>query len=169
MADDSLFADFVRMRGPALYRYGYLLTGNHHDADDLVQDALIKLRSHWSRVSRKDDPTGYVRTTMARSYVSVWRRRRREVPTARPLDHAFDDPGIDRAEHTGRAGRIWAALALLPPRQRTVLVLRYYEHMTDAEIAVSLNVSQVTVRTNAMRGLEKLRATGVAALEEVKS
>jgi RNA polymerase sigma-70 factor (sigma-E family) len=169
MADDSLFADFVRMRGQALYRYGYLLTGNHHDADDLVQDALIKLRSHWSQVSRKDDPTGYVRTTMARAHVSVWRRRRREVLTALPLDHAVDDPGIDRAEHTGRAGRIWVALAQLPPRQRTVLVLRYYEHLTDAEIAASLNVRPVTVRSNVSRGLEKLRAAGIAALEEVRS
>jgi RNA polymerase sigma-70 factor (sigma-E family) len=169
MSDDRVFADFVRDRGAALYRYGYLLAGNHHDADDLVQDALIKLRAHWPRVVRQDDPMGYVRTTMARAHVSSWRRRRRELPSAALPDEPLTDPGLDRAESPGRATRVWAALAALPRRQRAVLVLRYYEHLTDAEIAVVLGVRRGTVRSQASRGLDKLRASGVAALEEVTS
>ncbi|MEV6489884.1 SigE family RNA polymerase sigma factor [Actinoplanes sp. NPDC051633] len=169
MGDDRLFADFVRNRGAALYRYGYLLAGNHHDADDLVQDALIKLRAHWSRVVRQDDPMGYVRTTMARTHVSSWRRRRRELPSAALPDEPVADPGLDRAETSTLAVQVWAALAELPRRQRAVLVLRYYEHLSDAEIATVLGVRRVTVRSHAFRGLEKLRAHGIAALEGVTS
>jgi RNA polymerase sigma-70 factor (sigma-E family) len=169
MGDDRLFADFVRNRGAALYRYGSLLAGNHHDADDLVQDALIKLRAHWPRVVRQDDPMGYVRTTMARALVSSWRRRRRELPSAALPDEPVADPGLDRVESTALAGRVWAALAGLPTRQRAVLVLRYYERLSDAEIAAVLGVRRGTVRSQAARGLDKLRATGVATLEEVTS
>ena len=164
MGDDQLFADFVRNRGAALYRYGYLLAGNHHDAD-----ALIKLRAHWPRVVRRDDPMGYVRTTMARAHVSSWRRRRRELPSAALPDEPVADPALDRAESTALAGQVWAALARLPRRQRAVLVLRYYEHLTDAEIAAVLGVRRVTVRSQASRGLEKLRSNGIAALEGVTS
>lgn len=168
MGDERLFADFVRNRGPALYRYGYLLSGNHHDADDLVQEALIKLRAKWSRVVRKDDPTGYVRTTMARLQIARWRRRR-ETPSAVLPDLPFSDGGLDRAEASGQARQIWAALATLPPRQRAVLVLRYYEHLTDLEIGAVLGISHGTVRSQASRALAKLRETGIAALEEVTS
>src|ERR1700753_1031199 len=72
MTDEQAFGDFVRHRSAALYRYGYVLAATHHDADDLVQEALIRLRGHWSRVARGgSDPVGYVRTTMARLHVSA--------------------------------------------------------------------------------------------------
>jgi RNA polymerase sigma-70 factor (sigma-E family) len=168
MGDERLFADFVRNRGTALYRYGYLLTGNHHDADDLVQDALIKLRGRWSRVVRQDDPMGYVRTTMARLQVSAWRRRR-EVPSATLPEEPIADREFDRVEGSAHATRVWAALAELPPRQRAVVVLRYYEHLSDPEICGVLGISRGTVRSQAARALDKLRVAGVAALEEVTS
>jgi RNA polymerase sigma factor (sigma-70 family) len=155
MPNEGLFADFVRDRGPALYRYGYLLTGNHHDADDLVQDALIKLRSRWSRVVRQDDPIGYVRTTMARLHISAWRRRR-ETPRAALPEEPVADRALDRVETSARSQEIWAALATLPPRQR-------------AEIAAVLGVSHGTVRGQASRALARLRITGIAALEGVTS
>jgi RNA polymerase sigma-70 factor (sigma-E family) len=159
MTDEQAFADFVRERSPALYRYGYVLTGNAHDADDLVQDALIRLRAAWSRVNRQDDPTGYVRTTMARLHISAWRRRRREWLTPAVPDDAHEDAGLARVTAgDGVNGQVWHLLAMLPPRQRAVLVLRYYEHMTDAEIATALGVSRVTIRSQASRALEKLRS-----------
>ena len=167
MADEGLFADFVRDRGPALYRYGYLLTGSHHDADDLVQEALIRVRAKWARL-RVDDPVGYVRTTMARLHVSWWRRRR-ETPSAVLPEEPIDDREFDRVETSVQATRVWAALASLPPRQRAVVVLRYYESLSDDEISTLLGVSRGTVRSQAARGLDKLRAIGLSTLEEVTS
>jgi RNA polymerase sigma-70 factor (sigma-E family) len=167
MIDNSTFADFVRERSPALYRYGYVLTGNAHDADDLVQDALIRLRGAWSRVDRRDDPTGYVRTTMARLHISAWRRRRREWLTPAVPDKPNDDQRIARINadlDRGAQGEIWRLLTMLPPRQRAVIVLRYYEQMTDAEIAATLGVSGGTIRSQASRALEKLRSAPMADL-----
>ena len=169
MAEERLFADFVRHRAAALYRYGYLLAGNHHDADDLVQDALIRLRAHWPRVVRKDDPIGYVRTTMTRLHVSSWRRRRRELLTPDLPESAVHDPALDRVEAATPVARLRQALAELPPRQRAVLVLRYYERLEDAEIAAVLGVARGTVRSQAARGLDKLRASDIADLQEVTS
>ncbi|HEY1486009.1 MAG TPA: SigE family RNA polymerase sigma factor [Micromonosporaceae bacterium] len=160
MTEEQSFADFVRERAPALYRYGYVLTGNSHDADDLVQEALIRLRGAWSRVDRRDDPTGYVRTTMARLHISTWRRRRREflmssIPETTAEDAAIADVQAGR----GVDSEVWRLLSTLPPRQRAVIVLRYYERMTDEEIAAALGISRVTIRSQASRALEKLRAT----------
>ncbi|MBG0814186.1 SigE family RNA polymerase sigma factor [Planomonospora sp. ID82291] len=151
------FADFVAARGSALYRYGYVLTGNAEDAADLTQEALMRLGDAWPRVRRRDDPEGYARTTMARLHISAWRRLRRErlvpqVPEAAYTDGAGDDTGL------------WNELKGLPPKQRAVLVLRYYEDLPDQEIAALLGVSRGTVRSQAARALDKLRVR-VAALE----
>jgi RNA polymerase sigma-70 factor (sigma-E family) len=157
MTVESTFAEFVRDRGPSLFRYGYVLTGNVHDADDLVQDALIRLRGAWTRVDRQDDPTGYVRTTMARLHISAWRRRRREWLTSAVPDTAVDDTRLATVGDGGADTTIWQLLAMLPPRQRAVIVLRYYERLTDEEIAETLGVTRGTIRSQAFRALEKLR------------
>ncbi|MEU6739509.1 SigE family RNA polymerase sigma factor [Streptosporangium sandarakinum] len=151
MDDAPDFADFAADRIDALFRYAYMLTGNPHDAADLVQEALIRLRSSWSRVQRKHNPESYVRTTITRLHISVWRRRRREhlaweVPE-KPQPVA--EPPLD----------LWDKLAELPKRQRAVLVLRYYEDRSDAEIAEILGISPGTVRSQASRALGKLRDT----------
>ncbi|MFF5208501.1 SigE family RNA polymerase sigma factor [Streptosporangium sp. NPDC000396] len=152
------FTDFVAARGNALYRYGYVLTGNAEDAADLTQEALMRLGDAWSRVRKRDDPEGYVRTIMARLHISIWRRLRRErlvdvVPEAAYTDDRFgDDLGL------------WNELKGLPPKQRAVLVLRYYEDLSDQEIAELLGISRGTVRSQAARALDKLRVR-VAALE----
>lgn len=151
---DESFGTFVEARAPALYRYGYILTGNAHDADDLVQEALVRLRGAWSRVLRQANPEGYVRTTMARLHISAWRRRRREFLTSLPPDTGYTDQGIDRIDND--LG-LWAAVAQLPPRQRTVLVLRYHDGLADAQIAEALGISRGTVRSQAARALERLR------------
>ncbi|MEU4578679.1 SigE family RNA polymerase sigma factor [Nonomuraea sp. ATR24] len=143
------FDEFVRSRGDALLRYGYVLSGNADDAADLVQEALARLGDAWSRVRKKDDPEGYVRTTMVRLHITSWRRRHREE-----LVSVVPEKGrFDRYEDAD----LWADLQRLPPRMRVVLVLRYYEDLPDAEIAAILGVSRGTVRSQAARALDKLR------------
>jgi RNA polymerase sigma-70 factor (sigma-E family) len=155
VTDDEQFARFVQARSAALYRYAYLLTGDPHDADDLVQEALIRLRGAWRRVRRRDDPTGYARTTIARLHVSVWRRRRRETVMAQPPELPADDPGYAQAL---RRHAVRQALATLPPRQRAVIVLRFYENQSEQQIAEILGIAPGTVRSQAARALDKLRA-----------
>ncbi|MFF5207994.1 SigE family RNA polymerase sigma factor [Streptosporangium sp. NPDC000396] len=153
MDDDSRFADFVAERADALLRYGYVLSGNPHDAADLTQEALIRLHRAWSRVRRKHDPESYTRMIMARLHISVWRLRRRErltwdLPEGAHLDALPSD--VEQG--------LWQALEGLPRKQRAVLVLRYYEQLTDEEIAAVLGVSRGTVRSHASLGLNKLRS-----------
>ncbi|GAA1826544.1 SigE family RNA polymerase sigma factor [Actinomadura chokoriensis] len=154
--DDGVgYEEFVASRAQALLRYGFVLTGNADDAADLLQEGLIRLRGAWGRVVNKRDPEGYVRTIMARQHISMWRRRRREHLMSSVPERHYDDRGLERAEHDPR---LWEALAALPRRQRAVLVLRYYEDLSDEEIARTLGISRGTVRSQAARALDKLRA-----------
>lgn len=154
---------FVANRAQALLRYGYVLTGNPHDADDLMQEALVRLRTAWPRVHNKREPESFVRTSMARLHVSIWRRMRREKLVAATPEQAYVDNSHETAE---LRDAMWEALSALPRRQRAVVVLRYYECLTDEEIADVLNISRGTVRSQAARALDKLRTrvTGSADL-----
>jgi DNA-directed RNA polymerase specialized sigma24 family protein len=105
---DDTFDDFVRARAGALFRYGFVLTGDTDDAADLVQEALLRLGDTWDRVIKKDDPEGYVRTIMVRQHISWWRRRRRERLMADTPDFGYTDRRLD-----GDAG-LWAELEGLP-------------------------------------------------------
>jgi RNA polymerase sigma-70 factor (sigma-E family) len=156
------FGSFARDRTPALLRYGFVLSGNPHDAADLAQEALVRLGERWSKVSAQGDPEGYVRTTMARLHISWWRRRRREHPVQVLPERSYVDAGIAEAE--GDLG-LWRAVTALPPRQRAVLMLRYHEQLSDEEIARLLGVSRGTVRSQAARGLEKLRDVAESQVE----
>jgi RNA polymerase sigma factor (sigma-70 family) len=109
-----------------------VLSGGAHDAADLAQEALARLGERWATVRDKSDPEGCVRTTMARLYVSWWRRQKRERLVGQVPERGYVDEGIERAD--GDAG-LWRALAQLPARQRAVLVLRHYEQCADEEIA----------------------------------
>jgi RNA polymerase sigma-70 factor (sigma-E family) len=153
--DGVTYEEFVTTRAQTLLRYGYVLTGNPHDAADLLQESLVRLRAAWPRVVNKNDPEGYTRTIMARQHISIWRRRRRENLVSDVPDREYSDGGFDRAEHDPR---LWELLSGLPRRQRAVLVLRYYEDLSDEEIASTLGISRGTVRSQAARALEKLRA-----------
>ena len=156
------FDDFARARMHELLRFAHVLTGDPHRAADLVQDALERTLLSWDRVIRKDDPEAYVRRAIVNRHVSVWRRLRREalVPDApeRPYDgeRAFDT-------------ELWAALATLPPRQRAVLVLRYYEDLTEADTAAALGCSVGTVKSQTWRALARLRARATTDTEGVRS
>ena len=154
MAEPDGFEQFVTDRAAALTRYGFVLTGNPHDAADLVQESLVRLRGAWGRVQRRDDPEAYVRTTMARLHISWWRKRRRERLVDTVPEQWRLDPGLARIDEESG---MWQALATLAPRQRAVLVMRYYDGLADEQIAERLRIAPVTVRTQAFRGLRTLR------------
>ncbi|MDN3352475.1 SigE family RNA polymerase sigma factor [Actinomadura sp. DC4] len=149
------FEEFAEARADALMRYAYVLTGDPHDAADLLQESLLRVRAAWPGIVNKREPEGYVRTTMSRLHISVWRGRRRERLMPEPPEQGYDDAALTRAE--GDDG-LWHALGGLPRKQRAVLVLRYYESLSDAEIADVLGISRGTVRSQASRALDKLRA-----------
>jgi len=143
------FEEYVAARRGALLRTAYLLTGSGDDAEDLVQVALIKAVPHWKRIA--DHPEPYVRKILARESVSRWRRRRwREVPTGQLPETSVDGPSADRVE-------LQQALARLAPRQRAVIVLRYYEDLTEVETARVLGISVGTVKSQARDALARLR------------
>lgn len=144
------FTEYVLARQAALLRTAYLLTGSTHDAEDLVQVTLTKVVPHWSRIS--EDPEPYVRATMVRTNVSRWRRRRwREIASDDLPEAAFVSADAEGAI------AVRAALASLSPRQRAVLVLRYYEGYTEAEAASVLGIAVGTAKSHARDGLSRLR------------
>jgi RNA polymerase sigma-70 factor (sigma-E family) len=151
MRDEPAFALFVRAEGTALVRTAVLLTGDRADAEDLVQVCLVRLAGRWDRV---DDPHAYARTVLARLAVDRWRRLRHR-PAPVPLSER--DAVGDHTPDTVARGAMLHELAQLPPRQRAVLVLRYYEGWSEAEIATALGCSAGTVKTHAARGLARLR------------
>ena len=157
------FGEFVDAQLPALLRYGYVLTGNPHDGADLVQSVLEKIGARWHHVSRKtDDPIAYVRRSMANAHISRWRKRRREQLVADLPDNHDGYRHPDPFEHEP----LWQALRELPPRQRAVIVLRYYEGLSEAEIAASLGVSPGTVKSQASKAITSLRKKLAGAMEE---
>ena len=156
MSGPDSFEEYVAARRGALLRTAYLLTGSHEDAEDLVQVALVKAVPHWKKIA--DHPEPYVRKVLARESVSRWRRRRwREVHTDRVPETAVDGPTDDRVA-------LRQALAALPPRQRAVIVLRYYEDLTETETARVLGISVGTVKSQARDALARLRMEEIATV-----
>lgn len=152
-ASEDDFAEFVRVALPGFMRYGHALTGNPHDAADLVQTVLEKVGARWAKVSGScDDPRAYVRKAMANTHVSRWRRTRRETLIAE-----FPDVPADQQHDRLENEPLWQALRALPPRQRAVVVLRFYEELSEAEIAETLGVSCGTVKSQNSKALATLR------------
>jgi RNA polymerase sigma-70 factor (sigma-E family) len=154
--DDESFVKFVAERGTALLRTASLLCGARSDAEDILQTALEKAYRHWGKIGRGDaDPEPYVRKILVNLTVSRARRWRvlREVQMASP-------PEMPTASETGTVelrGVLIDELRRLGPRQRAVLVLRYWEDMSEAETAKVLGCSVGTVKSQAARGLARLR------------
>ncbi|MCA0296115.1 MAG: SigE family RNA polymerase sigma factor [Actinobacteria bacterium] len=153
LAPDVGFAAFVATHQIRLRRYALALTGNSHDADDLLQTTLVKVYLAWDRIDGRDNLAAYARTTMARSYVSAWRRwGRRESPTDSP-----PDVPVPSADTTADRDLIWRGLARLGRRQRAVVVLRYFEDLDLAAIGDELGISTGTVKSQLSRALSNLR------------
>jgi RNA polymerase sigma-70 factor (sigma-E family) len=133
------FEEFVTFRSARLLRAAYQLTHDWAQAEDLMQTALAKAWRAWSRLSGEADPEPYVRKIMFNTYASWWRRRwTHEAPTADLPEHA-EVPGPDVA--VGERDEVWRAIGRLPKRQRAVIVLRYFEDMTEAQSADVLGCS----------------------------
>jgi RNA polymerase sigma-70 factor (sigma-E family) len=152
-SDEAAFRAFAVTRRPGLRRTAYLMCGDWHQADDLVQTALTKLYVAWRRVRSDETPDAYVRRILVRCFLDERRRPwRRESPVEAladlPAGHHAEDDAMD----------LRSALALLPPRQRATLVLRFWADASVAETAVALDCSEGTVKSQTARAITTLRS-----------
>jgi RNA polymerase sigma-70 factor (sigma-E family) len=153
MAIDEDFRGFFAQHYERLCRLGFLLTGDPAQAEDLAQDALVRTWRRWRLVRRPDNPEAYARKVLVNRHRSLLRRALVEARY-----RYRDRPNQDSSdEHREDAIVLWAATRRLPLRQRAVLVLRYYEDLSEAEIARVLGIPVGTVKTSAHRGLARLR------------
>ncbi len=151
--DDREFSAFAASRWPGLVRLAFGLTGDRWLAEDLAQATLARAYVAWRRVRRADDPDAYLRRILVNSSNRRFRRRRVAEQPGDPPETPVDGP----ANLVGERAALLAALRLLPPRQRAVIVLRYWSDLTDAQIAATLGCSAGTVRSQLSRALAKLR------------
>ncbi len=152
--DDPAFRDYVRSRSRALLRTAYLLTGNVADAEDLVQSALAKTYLAWDRIEDRSALDGYVRRAMVNTHISWWRRRRLEEF---PTDEIPDQAIVDHSSSSDLQETLRRAIDRLPQRMRAAVMLRYYDDMSEAEVAEVLGVSLGTVKSTVSRAVAKLR------------
>ncbi|WP_112225019.1 SigE family RNA polymerase sigma factor [Lentzea atacamensis] len=146
------FEEFVAVASPRLLRMAFLLTRDMGHAEDLLQTALARAWRAWNRV--EGDPEPYVRRIIVTVHATWWRRRwRGEEPTGELPDR----PGESPQDAVGEREWLWHALGRLPRKQRTVLVLRFYEDLTEAQVAGLLGCSVGTVKSQASKALAKLR------------
>ncbi|OXM63857.1 SigE family RNA polymerase sigma factor [Amycolatopsis vastitatis] len=152
-ADDADFREFARARALVLRRTAYLLCGDWHLAEDLVQNALVKLYRVWPKITRRGPVDNYARQVLLRCWLDEqrrpWRRRERR-------DGVVPDQASPAFE-TGISGPLLRALTEVPPKQRAAVVLRYCADLPAAEVAEVLRCSEGTVRSQAARGLQTLR------------
>ena len=146
------FEEFVRGRSTALLRTAFLLTGNRSAAEDLLQGVLERVYRRWPSIS--DSPEAYVRRALANAATNRWRRR---SPIEVSLTVAHDRAGGDQPAIVDLRDQLARALMALPVRQRAVLVLRYFDDLTEAQTAEALGCSVGSVKSQASRGLGRLR------------
>jgi RNA polymerase sigma-70 factor (sigma-E family) len=150
LGDREEFTRWARARQGHLLRASLLLTGDRQRAEDLVQEALAKVAMRWSRL-RGTSPDAYARTVMYHDHVSWWRKRRHEVLTSYDVEQVGDAPEPERRI------LLLQALRALTPRQRAVIVLRYFEDLTERQVAEVLGVSVGTVKSQTHLSLRRLR------------
>lgn len=154
-ATTSAFVEFVQARQGAFLRFAYLLTSDHHTAEDLVQTALAKTYLSWDKIRDRDAVDAYVRRIIVNEHTSLWRRawKRNERPTEQLPEHvSADHDGGDR-------DAMWRVVQTLPTRQRAAVVLRYYEDLSEADTAAILGCSVGTVKSQTSRAIASLRTT----------
>jgi RNA polymerase sigma-70 factor (sigma-E family) len=150
------FEAWMQARQPKLLRTAYLLTGDVHAAEDLVATTLAKVYLAWDRVSAATSVDAYARKMLVNEHTSMWRRlwRHREVVS----DTSTHDVPVAANEYDGVSDALWDAVRALPERQRAVVVLRYYEQLSEKETAEALGVSPGTVKSQSSRALDTLRS-----------
>ncbi|MFB7911848.1 SigE family RNA polymerase sigma factor [Kitasatospora sp. NPDC059146] len=151
-ARDEEFRAFTGSAWSRLLRTAYLLAGDRHGAEDLVQQALERAYVHWNKVRAADDPNAYVRRILINEHARRYRRRPVEY-----LVEAFPDRPAPAGPDPDDRAVLLGALAALPPRQREAVVLRYWEDLSESQTAAAMNCSVGTVKSQAARGLAKLR------------
>jgi RNA polymerase sigma-70 factor (sigma-E family) len=160
MGDRLAFEEYVAARSGRLLGTAYLLTRDHGLAEDLVQTALTKAWFAWNRID--GDPEPYVRKVLVNTYASWWRRK---WNGEHPTEELPDAGHADHAGSTADAHDLWQAMGRLPRRQRAVIVLRYFEDLTEAQTARVLDCSVGTVKSQTAKALAKLRLDPSVALE----
>ena len=156
--DEADYIAFVEAAWPRLFRTAYALCGDYQMAEDALQSALVKAYGSWRRVHGGDNPEAYVRRIVVNQIRAWWRRKshRAEYPADLTDHHRRVEPHEERFALTDQ---VWRALDTLPPRQRAVIVLRYFGDLSELEIAETLGVRPGTVKSQASVGLASLRAT----------
>ncbi len=158
--DREAFEAFVRSRTPALLRSAQLLTGDRHLAEDLLQETFARVAHHWSRVHAEGTPEAYARAVLYSRAVDSWRWRRRRAPEVyadAPFEPAPGGPDDALAEDVARRAALQGALARLTPKQRAVLVLRFYEDRSESETVAVLGCSVGTVKSQTRHALDRIR------------
>jgi RNA polymerase sigma-70 factor (sigma-E family) len=152
------FVEYVEARQQALVRFAFLLTSDHHTAEDLVQTALAKTYLTWGRLRDRGAVDAYVRRIIVNENTSMWRRawKRRERTSEVLPDRGTADPDVESRD------AMWRVVQSLPPRQRAAVVLRYYEDLSEAETASVLGCSVGNVKSQTSRGLAAMRAAVTA-------
>ena len=151
---DAEFAAYMQARQASLLRTAYLLTGDRHSAEDLVQTSLAKLYLAWDKVHDRGSIDGYVRRIMVNENNSLWRhgwKKREFASETMPERQVVDE------YDEGARGALWDLVQTLPRKARAVVVLRYYEELSEAETAEILGISVGTVKSQASRALATLR------------
>ena len=151
--EELRFEEFMAARWQPLFRTAYLLTGDRHDAEDLLQTALARTCVRWDSIRDKGAADSYVRQAMVHEAPRGWRRRGREV-VAEHLPEAADDRLAVRADHLV----LWQEVRRLPPRMRAVLVLRFFEDLSVAQTAHELGLSEGAVKSQTHHAVRRLRA-----------
>lgn len=159
MDDEREYADLFAAQWPRLYRMARAVADDAASAEDAVQAAFARAYASWGRVRRADSPEAYLRRMVLNEVLGLrrkaWSRRERPHPTV--------DTGLVTEAHDGAVAerdRMWAAVRALPPRQRAVIVLRYYEDLSEEQIALALGCSRGTVKSQAAAALTSLRRCG---------
>ena len=152
---DAEFTEYLNARQPSLLRTAYLLTGDRHQAEDILQTSLAKLYLAWHKVNDRSSVDAYVRRIMVNENNSLWRRgwKKREyaaeqLPEGDPHHDSYDE---------GLGAALWEVVQTLPPKARAVVVLRYYEQLSETETADVLGISVGTVKSQCSRALASLR------------
>ncbi|KIX77877.1 SigE family RNA polymerase sigma factor [Streptomyces albidoflavus] len=151
------FASYVEARQPVLLRTARSLTPNPNDAEDLLQTALAKTYVAWPRIEDHRALDGYVRRALVNTRTSQWRKRKVDEFVCEELPEPEVLPAVDPAEAQSLRDAMWRAIMKLPARQRAMVVLRYYEDLSEAQTAAILGVSVGTVKSAVSRALGKLR------------